>query len=257
MTVIIDNTEILKQLEKEQKSLADLKKKKLLFAPFWDDFKMRLCWSSNLLEGNTLDLEETIEIIQYDEVRSGHTYQEYTEAKNLYRAIEEQISSDKTDITEEWIKRCNALIIGTNGEYRKKDVYIGTIAEAAYFPPGHEKVEEEMNQIMKQAEIMGNDLESIIKKTAEFHIKFERIHPFSDGNGRTGRMILNQQLINNDMLPIAIEKTSKYRQAFRLYDKSADISMLIHLICNNELKAIDRVKELERKLVKRNKQIKR
>lgn len=255
--MIIDNTEILKQLEKERKSLSDLKRKKLLFNSFWDDFKMRLCWSSNSLEGNTLDLEETVEIIQYDEVRSGHTYQEYTEAKNLYRAINEQISSEKTDITEEWIKKCNALIIGADGEYRKKDVYIGTIAEAAYFPPSHEKMEEAMNEIMKQAEIREADLEGIIRRTAEFHIKFERIHPFSDGNGRTGRMILNQQLINNDMLPIAIDKTSKYRQAFRLYDKNADISMLVHLICSNELKAIDRVKELQRKVVKKNGQIKR
>lgn len=62
----------------------------------------------------------------------------------------------------------------------------------------------------------------IFSSITEYHIRFERIHPFSDGNGRTGRMIMNQQLINNDMLPITIDKTSKYRQAFRAYEKNGD-----------------------------------
>lgn len=55
--------------------------------PFIKDFAYRFCWSSNALEGNTLSLDETICLIDYDEVRSGHTYTEYQEAKNLYKAI--------------------------------------------------------------------------------------------------------------------------------------------------------------------------
>ncbi len=57
-------------------------------------------------------------------------------------------------------------------------------------------------------------------------------------------MILNQQLINNDLLPIAIDKTSKYRQAFRAYEKNGDTSLLVYLICSKEIEAIKRVMDL-------------
>lgn len=59
--------------------------------PFIKDFAYRFCWSSNALEGNTLSLDETICLIDYDEVRSGHTYTEYQEAKNLYKAIKKEM----------------------------------------------------------------------------------------------------------------------------------------------------------------------
>lgn len=44
---------------------------------FTKDFSLRFCWSSNALEGNTLSLDETVSVIEYDEVRSGHTFREY------------------------------------------------------------------------------------------------------------------------------------------------------------------------------------
>ena len=65
-------------------------------------------------------------------------------------------------------------------------------------------------------------------------------------------MIINQQLINNDLLPIAIDKTSKYRQAFRAYDRNLDISILVHLICSAEMEAIERVNKLEQKQSSKN-----
>lgn len=59
---------------------------------------------------------------------------------------------------------------------------------------------------------------------------------------------MNQQLINNDMLPITIDKTSKYRQAFRAYEKNGDISLLVYLICSKELEAINRVQDLKNRV---------
>lgn len=247
----IDNTGLLQQLNQEKISFSKLQQNTVLFEPFWNDFKVRFCWSSNAIEGNTLSLDETIEVVLYDEVRSGHSYSEYKEAKCLYKAICEQFFIEKMDITEEWIKSCNAFIRECQGEYREKEVYIGTIVEATYFPPSPEKVADKMKELLMKANFSDNSLEDIIKKIAEFHIEFERIHPFADGNGRTGRMILNQQLINHDLLPVAIDKTSKYRQAFRIYDKSGDTSMLEHIIYSDELQMIERYKELEKVYQKR------
>lgn len=250
--MIVDNTETIKKLKEMKKSLSQIKKNALIFEPFWEDFKLRFCWSSNAMEGNTLNLDETVDIILYDEVKSGHTYKEYTEAKNLYQSSTEQIVSDKITITEDWLKKCNALIMGNDGEYRTGDVYVGTLTEAIHYPTSFEKVQEEMDKLIKEINIETDSIEEVINKIAEFHIKFERVHPFQDGNGRTGRMIINQQLINNDLLPIAIDKTSKYRQAFRAYDRNLDISILVHLICSAEMEAIERVNKLEQKQSSKN-----
>ena len=242
--MIIDNSAILQQLkDKKQflKSMVDCNEdvREMVLNPFWSDIKLRFCWSSNAIEGNTLSLDETIDVIMYDEVHAGHTYAEYTDAKNLYKAIEEYLRPYPADISEDWIIGCNSVINGSKDSgYRKKNVYIGTVLEAVYYPPEFSEVPVQMKELLKFQST--GEIEDI----AKYHIIFERIHPFPDGNGRTGRMILNQQLINNGYLPIAIDKTSKYRQAFKTYDRSSDVSLLTHIICSEELKSIGRVEKL-------------
>ncbi|MBQ9887535.1 MAG: Fic family protein [Lachnospiraceae bacterium] len=243
----LDNSELMEQLRRANISLAGRVENKMVFEPFWNDFMMRFCWSSNAIEGNTLSLDETMDVLLYDEVRAGHTYSEYTEAKNLYSSIRTQMAYRKVDIDEEWIKKCNSLILGVDSDYRDRDVYIGTIMEATYYPPRFTEVPRLMRNLMSEGDIRTGDIEEIVSDIAEFHIKFERIHPFFDGNGRTGRMILNQQLINNDLLPITINKNSKYRQAFASYERSKDLSLLIYLICKNELEALKRLNAFEKK----------
>lgn len=78
----------------------------------------------------------------------------------------------------------------------------------------------------------------------------ERIHPFADGNGRTGRMIINQQLINNGLLPVSIQPTGKYREVFRRYDKREDLSEMVYVLLKSELESFDRVRSLALKLSK-------
>ena len=108
-------------------------------------------------------------------------------------------------------------MMGEEG-YRQKNGYIGTTLEAVYYPPSYEKVPERMSEFMTRLSVSGKDMEERLSNIAKNHMDFERIHPFADGNGRTGRMILNQQLINESLLPIIIEPTGNYRQAFRRYD---------------------------------------
>jgi Fic family protein len=151
----------------------------------------------------------------------------------LYRAIRETLSASPQDITEEWIKKTNGIICGTSGEYRSEDVYIGSAAEAVFFPPRHADVPKRMQDfVIKINGLRFDSFSDAVTGIAENHIKFERIHPFADGNGRTGRIIMNQMLMNNGILPAAISHTSKYRQAFRAYDRNQDVSMLVYLLCD-------------------------
>lgn len=174
--------ELFNKIKTGFKNYAAAMEEPLITEPFYKDFAYRFCWNSNSIEGNTLSLDETIEVIDFDTVRSGHTYSEYTEAKIL---------------------SCSC---------RKEEC--------------------------------GEMMYSQITQLAEEHISFERMHPFADGNGRTGRLLLNQQLINIGWLPVLISSQSKYRQSFRQYNTKGDVSMMTYLILKGEEKALENIGQL-------------
>lgn len=72
-----------------------------------------------------------------------------------------------------------------------------------------------------------------------------------DGNGRVGRMLLNQQLINQGLMPLVIEPKGKYSQAFRQYDKNGDISLMVYILCKAELDSIQKIQQLIQKRTQR------
>lgn len=242
---IIDNKPYFIEIEQGLKAIQNDQDEALIWELFEKDFSFRLCWSSNAIEGNTLDLDETVSVIEYDEVRSGHTYTEYREAKNMYHAIEEMlIPLEKRTITEEWLKKSNGIICGEQGEYRKNQVYIGTIVEASYYPPDYEKVPFLMEEYVQNKLPVKDSVKENIEEIARRHIQFEMIHPFRDGNGRVGRMLLNQQLVNQGLLPLVIEPSGKYRQAFRQFQKNRDISLMTYVFCKGELESIERIRKI-------------
>lgn len=247
--MIIDNTKLLYEIEQGLLAVQELIKNDVVMEMFTKDFSFRFCWSSNAIEGNTLSLDETIDLIEYDEVRAGKPYSHYQDAKNLYRAISESMLPFHPElITKAWIKKNNGIIMGTDGEYRTKKVFVGSLVEVSYLPPDPEQVHGLMEKHLQTVNFEATTIAEIIEKVAQLHFSFERIHPFNDGNGRVGRMILNQQLINHGLLPVTIGPKGDYRRSFKLYDKNGDMSKLIHEICKEELKAIERVKELGQKL---------
>lgn len=73
---------------------------------------------------------------------------------------------------------------------------------------------------------------NIIERIARFHLEFEGIHPFIDGNGRTGRLIMNLDLIRNGYPPINVKFTDRkhYYEAFDAYYRDNDASKMIALI---------------------------
>lgn len=250
--MIVDNKKILQELKEGMMGFDREGIETIVLDPFLRDFTYRLCWSSNALEGNTLSLEETVSLLEYDEVRGGHTFTEYEEAKNLYYAIQKKLLPiSKKEITEAWIREVNGHILRKSGRYRNQEVYVGSLTEAVYYPPRAEHIKGEMQVYLQDVNFVEEDIGRILDEVARQHILFERIHPFQDGNGRTGRMILNQQLINHGLLPLAINPTGKYRQAFRIYDRNKDYSLMVHLLVKAELESLDRIQGLQEKLANR------
>ena len=95
--------------------------------------------------------------------------------------------------------------------------------------PDYKKVPELMEEISSEWNDLEGTLKEVLEKITELHFRFERIHPFEDGNGRTGRMILNRQLINIGLLPIALDKISKYRCCFKVYERMMFIFFMKYL----------------------------
>ena len=248
---LFDNESRILQIEKEKAEIFQYMKNPLICQPFTEDFAKRFSWSTNAIEGNTLSLEETIAVIDYDEVKSNHTYSEYTDAKNAYHAIQSMlIPFGKTPIDEAWIKKANGYIRYMQSEYRENSVYIGNLSEAVYYPPDPKDVPAHMKNWIREANIEAETVKETFEKIAASHVRFERSHPFSDGNGRTGRMIATQQLINHGFLPVSIPPTGKYREAFRRYDKREDLSEMVYVLLKSELESFERVRSLALKLSK-------
>lgn len=214
---------------------------------FINEILLRLSWNTNALEGNTLTLEETVDGILYDEVRSGHTFSEYREAKSAYRAFSELLSFDgKRETDLDFIRRGNALIMDSDGAFRDHQVYIGTLAEVAYTPDRPENIAADMNQFISELKATERDLARtpgviavVVRRIAEFHIRFEMIHPFADGNGRTGRLIMDQLLLNAELLPSVITNQSRYRQAFRIYERNGGTDLMEHAILSGVTKSYE------------------
>lgn len=245
--MIVDNKTILNEVESALAGVKNLMSDTALMEMFSRDFSFRFCWSSNAIEGNTLSLDETVALIEYDEVKAGKPYSHYQEAKSLYRAISESmLPFHSQPITESWIKQNNGMIIGAPGNYRTGPVYVGSLVEVVYMPPAAELVPGLMDNFLQTVNFTATGIQEIIEKAAKNHLDFERIHPFQDGNGRVGRMILNQQLINHGLLPVTIGPKGDYRRSFVQYDKKGDMSKLVHVICKEELASIRRVQELGR-----------
>ena len=253
--VKIDFREKVDFINENLEEAKELLREPLIAKPIYQNFKYALCWSSNAIEGNTLTLSDTISVIEHDEVTSGHKFSEYMEAKRLYHAIEKFFDFEPKGITQDLILDIASEITGMERGYRNDKVFVGNLTGIIYYPPSHERVPELMGKLIKEINNVNlnvifnfENLPEIILSLAEQHVRFERIHPFFDGNGRTGRMVLNQSLVNAGLLPMIIEPNTKYRNVFTDFDKRGDTSLMENIIYNGQIKSINEIKELADKL---------
>jgi Fic family protein len=199
-----------------------LQKVKLSLVTILDDVELAEgVYNSNAIENSTLTLKETEQILLQMEVSRDFSLREVFEAKNLatvMQYIKNKLPELKVNIDTMLLLHTMLMTNirpGVAGRFRNKDEYvrIGTFIAA---DPKHVK------QLMeKSIDRFGTDLEmNAIEKIAWFHLELERIHPFVDGNGRIGRVLINMQLLNSGYPQIIIRNKSKkyYYEAFRHYE---------------------------------------
>lgn len=192
-----------------------------------EEFLVEFTYNSNAIEGNTLTLRET------DMVLRGLTItqkplKDHTEAIGHKEAFEyvSSLAGIEKPLTERVIKDIHYLVLSDKkddrGVYRKIPV---RIMGAAHEPMQPYLILPKMEQLIVD---LNSSNENIVTKLARFHIEFESIHPFIDGNGRTGRLLVNLELMKAGYPPIDIKFTDriKYYQAFDEYHTKGDLSVM-------------------------------
>lgn len=200
---------------------------------YFEDFITRSVNTSNRIEGSTLSYAETYAILWNDNsFRLNHIQpRDFYEAVNLKYAINIMLEAIKNneDLTEAFIIKVNETInkniLDTQG-YRRAQAYI---RGAKDIPPAASEIKGKMMYLID--DFKNNDLLFLMEKIAQFHINFEHIHPFQDGNGRTGRLLINFALLQQGQVPLVLpdEHRIEYFKFISDYDVKGLAQMLSDL----------------------------
>lgn len=195
-----------------------------------EEFIVEYTYNSNAIEGNTLTLRET------DLVLRGLTIdrkplKDHMEAVGHKEAFDfvSELVKDNVPISEGIIKQIHCLVLADKredrGVYRRVPV---RIMGAQHEPVQPYLIKPKMEQLLYD---FAASTEHIVTKLARFHIEFEGIHPFIDGNGRTGRLLVNLELMKSGFPPIDIKFTDRiaYYNAFDEYYVKHNLSLMENL----------------------------
>ncbi len=198
-----------------------------------EQFMVEFTYNSNAIEGNTLTLKETSMVLEGMTI-DRKPMKDHLEAvghRDAFMYVQD-IATKEIDLTEGVIKNIHSLVLinrpQDKGVYRAIPVRI----MGAYTEPVQPYLIE-----LKMTELLAANKEReqtmhIIERIARFHLEFEGIHPFIDGNGRTGRLILNLDLIRNGYPPIDVKFTDRkrYYDAFDAYYRDGSAGAMVELI---------------------------
>ena len=177
-------------------------------------------YNSNAIENSTLTLDETERILLEQTLAREVSVREVYEAKNLARVTEyKRARAEDSELDEELILLLHRMLIGgiddaIAGRFRRQGEYVRV---GMHIAPAPEHVERMMENILIT---YSSDLDSYcLDKIARFHLDFETIHPFCDGNGRIGRVIINFQILQLGLPRLIVRNSEKetYYLAFGDY----------------------------------------
>lgn len=192
-----------------------------------EEFTVEYTFNSNAIEGNTLTLRET-DLVLRGLTIDRRPLKDHLEAIGHKEAFDyvRELVKENTPLTESVIRQIHYLVLADKkddrGVYRKVPVHI---MGAHHEPVQPYLIGPKMEQLLLS---YAGDTDHIVTKLARFHIEFEGIHPFIDGNGRTGRLLVNLELMKAGYPPIDVKFTDRlaYYNAFDAYHVKRDLSAM-------------------------------
>jgi Fic family protein len=190
-------------------------------------------YNSNAIENSTLTLKETEKILLELEVARDVSVREIFEAKNLARVVEYIREKAKVEeVSKEVILFLHKILIETidssiSGRFREKGEFVRVGTHVA---PAPEHVERMVEETIRE---YNSDHDSyLLEKVAKFHLDFETVHPFNDGNGRIGRVLINWQLIRSGFPSVIVRNKEKsdYYDSFVTYRDKKNIKPMAKII---------------------------
>lgn len=205
--------------------------------------QLDFAYNTNHIEGSTITPDETASIYDTGTILTSENkiivLKDATETKNHFTLFKYMLDTIDEKLNEDMIKKFHFILkdgILTDeekawfnvGEYKKIKNFVGNITTSL-----PSEVSKDMMELLKW-------YDSIDKKTIldiiEFHVRFEMIHPFQDGNGRVGRMIMFRECLYNDIMPFFIEERNKefYIRGIKEYQNNNDKNYLIDTCLNSQ-----------------------
>lgn len=216
------------------------------------DLCVRMAHHSTAIEGNTLTQDETASILLNGYIGRAMQEREFYEVKNYKKMFPFIIQSiqDLRKIDNELIKEIHNILmdnlIDNKGHFKKiENLIVGSNLQTTkpfLVPATLKNLNDNLNFRLQNTK----DEDEKILAILEYHIKFEEIHPFSDGNGRTGRTLMVYSCLEQDLVPIVISKESKNRYIHILRTKDIkDFFYLAKELQTHEKTRIDLLSVLE------------
>lgn len=203
---------------------------------YLDDLLVRMTHHSSAIENNTITLSETISILLHHTIPNKVSVREFYEVENHRMAFNYIIEHIDDELTISMIHDVHSLLMDRlhheRGRFKSQEnAIVGATFQTASpkeTPTLMYQWVQNLNFQIQQAK--SND--DIITSICSSHIEFERIHPYADGNGRTGRLLMMHLLLQNQIMPLVILKENKhdYIQFLENQDEKAFATYAIAII---------------------------
>ena len=207
----------------------------------YKEFKIDFLYHSNHLEGSTFSKDELEQLLTEKKVEGSHSLDDIIETKNSLEVFD-QVINDSSELLDKfmlfnWHKLLKKGTVDDEihniGMWKKYENKLRGVDLKLALPV-------EVDNLMFNLLSDYNELETVtLKDIADFHYKFEKIHPFQDGNGRIGRFIILKQCLewNIDLIAIDDKYDDEYRNALYKAQKTGDSEDLVTVFkkCQNRL----------------------
>ena len=205
--------------------------------------QIEFAYNTNHMEGSTITKDETASIYDTGTIITDSekvlVIKDVTETQNHFTLFKYMLQTIDDNLTEDLIKKYHFILKnGTLTEDEKKRFQVGEYKTLKNFVG--DITTSLPNNVSKDMKELLNRYNHISKKTfediIEFHVRFEKIHPFQDGNGRVGRIIMFRECLKNDIMPFIIEDRNKafYIRGLKEYQLHNEKGYLMDTCLNSQ-----------------------